>query len=33
MGAYGHSRLRESLIGGPTRDLLRALPGPVLLAH
>jgi nucleotide-binding universal stress UspA family protein len=33
MGAYGHSRLRESLIGGPTRDILRALPGPVLLAH
>ncbi len=34
MGAYGHSRLREALIGGPTRELLEDLPAaPVLLAH
>ncbi len=34
MGAYGHSRLREALIGGPTRALLEELPSaPVLLAH
>ncbi len=33
MGAYGHSRLREALIGGPTREILKAVPGPVLMAH
>lgn len=33
MGAYGHSRLREALIGGPTRDILRRVPCPVLMAH
>ena len=33
MGAYGHSRLRESLIGGPTRAMLEAAPVPVLMAH
>ena len=33
MGAYGHSRLREALIGGPTRDLLEQSVVPVFLAH
>lgn len=33
MGAYGHSRLREALIGGPTRDMLESAPVPVLMAH
>lgn len=33
MGAYGHSRLREYLVGGVTRDLLSRTTVPVLLAH
>lgn len=33
MGAYGHSRLREAVIGGPTRDMLAESPVPVLMAH
>lgn len=33
MGAYGHSRLREAVLGGPTRDMLEDAPVPVLMAH
>ncbi|MEM8555150.1 MAG: universal stress protein [Pseudomonadota bacterium] len=33
MGAYGQSRLRESVLGGPTRDMLAEAPVPVLMAH
>ena len=33
MGAYGHSRLREIVLGGVTRTLLRRLPVPLLMAH
>lgn len=33
MGAYGHSRLRETVFGGVTRRLLRDTPVPLLLAH
>lgn len=33
MGAYGHSRLREFLVGGVTRHLLRECGLPLLLAH
>lgn len=33
MGAYGHSRLRELMFGGATRDLLRAATVPLLMAH
>lgn len=33
MGAYGHSRLREFLIGGVTRHLLLESRLPLLLAH
>jgi nucleotide-binding universal stress UspA family protein len=32
-GAYGHSRLREWLVGGTTRDLLTFSDLPLLLAH
>lgn len=33
MGAYGHSRLREFVLGGATRNIMRAMPVPVLYAH
>ena len=33
MGAYGHSRLREMVMGGVTRMILRSMTLPVLLAH
>ena len=33
MGAYGHRRLREILLGGATRDVLRAMTVPVLMSH
>jgi nucleotide-binding universal stress UspA family protein len=33
MGAYGHSRFREAILGGPTRDMLELAQGPVFLAH
>ncbi|MDJ0826506.1 MAG: universal stress protein [Rhodobacter sp.] len=33
MGAYGHSRFRESILGGATRNMLEAAEVPVLLAH
>lgn len=33
MGAFGHSRLREVLLGGATRDLLSEVPLPLLLAR
>jgi nucleotide-binding universal stress UspA family protein len=33
MGAYGHSRAREFILGGATRSLLRRPPLPVLLSH
>lgn len=33
MGAYGHSRLRELLLGGATRGILRHAEVPVLMAH
>jgi len=33
MGAYGHSRLRERLIGGVTRDMLACMTIPVLMSH
>lgn len=33
MGAYGHSRLRETVVGGVTRDLLADATIPLLLAH
>lgn len=33
MGAYGHSRFRESILGGATRDMLESASIPVLMAH
>jgi nucleotide-binding universal stress UspA family protein len=33
MGAYGHSRLRELMLGGMTRDILQRMTLPVLMAH
>jgi nucleotide-binding universal stress UspA family protein len=33
MGCYGHHRLRELLLGGTTRTILRSMTLPVLLAH
>ena len=33
MGAYGHSRLREAVLGGTTRAVLEAMKIPVLMAH
>ncbi len=32
-GAYGHSRLRETLFGGVTRGLLSDAPVPLVLGH
>jgi nucleotide-binding universal stress UspA family protein len=32
-GVYGHSRFRELVLGGVTRELLERAPVPVLLAH
>jgi nucleotide-binding universal stress UspA family protein len=33
MGAYGHSKLREMVLGGATRGLLEHMTVPVLMAH
>ena len=33
MGAYGHARLREMVLGGATRSLLQQMTVPVLLSH
>ena len=33
MGAYGHSRFREAILGGATRNMLESTQVPVFLAH
>jgi nucleotide-binding universal stress UspA family protein len=33
MGAYGHSRLREFIVGGATRDMLETMTVPTVMAH
>lgn len=33
MGAYGHSRFREAILGGATRNILENAVIPVLMAH
>jgi len=33
MGAYGHSRLREMILGGATESILSQMTAPVLFAH
>lgn len=32
-GAYGHSRFREAILGGATRELMRDCPTPLIMAH
>ena len=33
MGAYGHARLREVILGGATQRLLRSMTVPVFMSH
>jgi nucleotide-binding universal stress UspA family protein len=33
MGAYGHSRVRELMLGGATRHILQHMTVPVLMSH
>jgi nucleotide-binding universal stress UspA family protein len=33
MGGYGHSRLREFILGGTTRAVLQSMTVPVLMSH
>lgn len=33
LGGYGHSRTREMILGGVTRDILRHMTLPVLMSH
>ena len=33
MGAYGHSRAREFVLGGATEHMIHHLPAPLLLSH
>ncbi len=33
MGAYGHSRFREAILGGATRNMLEGAEVPVFMAH
>jgi nucleotide-binding universal stress UspA family protein len=33
MGAYGHSRVRELVLGGATRGILTSMTVPVLMSH
>lgn len=33
MGAYGHSRFREAILGGATRHMMELADHPVLMAH
>lgn len=33
MGGYGHSRYRELIVGGVTRQLLQSMTVPVLMSH
>ncbi|MGB6964126.1 MAG: universal stress protein, partial [Xanthobacteraceae bacterium] len=33
MGGYGHSRLREFVLGGVTRSIFRSMTLPTLMAH
>lgn len=33
MGGYGHSRLKELILGGVTRTLLQSMTVPVLMSH
>jgi nucleotide-binding universal stress UspA family protein len=33
LGGYGHSRLREFILGGVTRSILKSMTVPVLMSH
>ena len=33
MGGYGHSRLREFILGSTTRGMLESLTTPALISH
>ena len=33
MGGYGHSRLREFVLGGATRGVLASMTVPTLMSH
>jgi nucleotide-binding universal stress UspA family protein len=33
MGGYGHSRLKEWVLGGATRTILKSMTAPVLMSH
>jgi nucleotide-binding universal stress UspA family protein len=33
MGAYGHSRMREAVLGGATREMLQSATVPILMTH
>jgi nucleotide-binding universal stress UspA family protein len=33
MGGYGHSRAREWILGGTSRDMLERSDLPILMAH
>ena len=33
MGGYGHSRLREFVLGGATRGILSSMTVPALMSH
>jgi nucleotide-binding universal stress UspA family protein len=33
MGGYGHSRLREFVLGGVTREILTSMTVPTLMSH
>jgi nucleotide-binding universal stress UspA family protein len=33
MGGYGHSRVRELILGGATRGILTSMTVPVLMSH
>jgi nucleotide-binding universal stress UspA family protein len=33
MGGYGHSRLREFILGGTTRTIISTMTLPVLMSH
>jgi len=33
MGAFGHSRLQEFVLGGATKEILDASPMPILMSH
>jgi nucleotide-binding universal stress UspA family protein len=33
MGGYGHAKLREVILGGVTRDMLKLMTAPVFMSH